>query len=156
MDRKNAQKVLSQEKGTAIKNDDGNTVAHFTRATEKTIEEIENLTDEHLMNKIRKLDTNIHDVGVYSVCDIQKAQLCMLELEERDLLKKYKEEKKEQKQRQDLGKEKYNNTSDEELLEEALERGVMTDDADDSKETRLCEAEILRRGLIRKLWSRGE
>lgn len=152
MNSEKADEILEKVEGVAIK-DDGKVVGRFARASEKDIQEIESLTDEELMNKIKKLDLNIHGLGIFSTKDIQKAQLCMLELESRNMLEEWQEEKEKQKSLQRKAEKKFEGISNEELIKKAKKHDVLTEKSEDSKKTRLIEEELLRRGLTRKVYS---
>jgi len=85
MNREKAQEILRAYGQPVIKNSDDEVIAHFARQTTSSIEEIEKLTNEELINRYKNLVWMNCIYGQVSLNDLQAIDLMDLEIDQRKI-----------------------------------------------------------------------
>jgi len=80
-------------------------------------EVVKEMEDDELLERTKAVDVLIRDMRNFSLSDMSRREICLDELEERELLKEYEEHLDGIKVISEKAKEKFSDTSDDELLE---------------------------------------
>jgi len=155
MDREEAKDVCNGFGHPHIKDDEGNVKATFARTNRDTVEKIEGLSDDELLESIKSTVFMLKDAGTVSISSLQREQLYYLELEERGLMDEFESYMDHEEKIRETTKEKLDYLNDEELITRTIElqelhKTIREQEDDENLESKLIEyhfQEILRRDL---------